>query len=292
MGRCSTVTSMTSVVLMARMMQGQSKVRLPFLTPVDLKSGTTVKYCHTLPSRPFLANSSRRIASDSRCFESVAGDRAGAAYAEAGTREGLAVNHACGKAELSADHTDFVLEEDLDGLYQLKSGSDVFRKAACVVVRLDAGFALENVGPDGSLCQELHAVELSGFVSKYVDELLADDVSLLFGIRDACELVQETVYCVDINKVCVHLIAENLDDLLGLAFAKEAVVDMNGNELSADRLDQKCGYYRGINASGQCQQHLVITDLRAELFDLLLNKCLRESGRRDSFHVFGSSLCH
>ena len=128
------------------------------------------------------------------CFESVAGDRAGAAYAEAGAREGLAVNHAGGKAELSADHTDFVLKEDLDGLYQLKSGSDIFRKAACVVVRLDAGFALENVGPDGSLCQELHAVELSGLVSEYVDELLADDVSLLFGIGDASEFVKETVY--------------------------------------------------------------------------------------------------
>ena len=64
--RCSTVTSITSTVLIARMMQGQSKERLPFLTPVDLKSGTTVKYCQTLPSRPAFANSSRRMASDSR----------------------------------------------------------------------------------------------------------------------------------------------------------------------------------------------------------------------------------
>ena len=160
------------------------------------------------------------------------------------------------------------------------------------MVRLDAGFALENVGPDGSLCQELHAVELSGFVSEYVDELLADDVSLLFGIRNACEFVKETVYRVDIDEVRVHLVAENSDDLLGLAFAKKAVVYVNGNQLFADCLDQKRCYYRGINTSGQCQQYLVIADLRAELFNLLLNECLRESGSRDSFHIIGSSLCH
>ena len=284
---------------MARMMQGQSKVRLPFLTALAVLDAGGLEVRNDGEVLPYFALEAvlgELFAEDrvgfADCFESVAGDRAGAANAETRTRERLAVNHACGKAELSADHTDFVLEEDLDGLNELETGSDVFRKAACVVVRLDAGFALEDVGPDGSLCQELHAVKFSRFVSKYVDELLADDVSLLFGIRDACELVQETVYCVDINKVCVHLIAENLDDLLGLAFAKEAVVDMNGNELSADRLDQKCGYYRGINASGQCQQHLVITDLRAELFDLLLNKCLRESGSCNSYHIIGSSLCH
>ena len=117
-------------------------------------------------------------------------------------------------------------------------------------------------------------------------------MSLLFGIGDACELVKEAVHCIDINEVCVHLVAENLDDLLGLALAKEAVVDVNGNELLADCLDQKRGYYRGIYASGQCQQHLVVADLRAELCDLLLNKRLRESGSCDSFHVIGSSLCH
>ena len=32
-----------------RMMTIQSSVRLPFLMPVLFMSGTTVKYCHTLP---------------------------------------------------------------------------------------------------------------------------------------------------------------------------------------------------------------------------------------------------
>ena len=160
------------------------------------------------------------------------------------------------------------------------------------MVRLDAGFTLEDVRPDGSLCKELHAVKLSCFVCEYVDELFADDVSLLLGVRNACQLIQETVYCVDIDEICVHLIAEYLDDLFRLALAKKAVVYVNGNQLLADCLDQKRGYYRGINTSGQCQQHLVFTDLRAELFNLLLNECLRKSGSRNSFHIIGSSLCH
>ena len=65
-GTSSTVAVIASLVFTARMITGHSKERLPSFTPTDLKSGITVKYCHTLPSRPFFANSSRRIASDSR----------------------------------------------------------------------------------------------------------------------------------------------------------------------------------------------------------------------------------
>ena len=61
----ATLAFIASNVLMALIITGHSYVRLPSVIPVDLKSGTIVKYCHTLPSRPFLANSSRNIASDS-----------------------------------------------------------------------------------------------------------------------------------------------------------------------------------------------------------------------------------
>ena len=45
---------------------GQSSVRLPSTTPVVRMSGTMVKYCQTFASMPDFANSSRRMASDSR----------------------------------------------------------------------------------------------------------------------------------------------------------------------------------------------------------------------------------
>ena len=70
-GISSTVAVIASLVLTARRITGHANVRLPSFTPTDLKSGTTVKYCHTLPSSPFLANSSRRMASERRTHSSL-----------------------------------------------------------------------------------------------------------------------------------------------------------------------------------------------------------------------------
>ena len=49
---CSMVAVIASTVFTARMMTGQSYERALLRTPTDLKSGTTVKYCHTVLSRP------------------------------------------------------------------------------------------------------------------------------------------------------------------------------------------------------------------------------------------------
>ena len=67
----------------------------------------------------------------------------------------------------------------------------------------------------------------------------ADDVPFLFGIAHSHKLIKETVDCVHINQVRIHLVAEYFDDLLGLAFSKEAVIDMHADQLLADRLDQQ-----------------------------------------------------
>ena len=152
------------------------------------------------------------------------------------------------------------------------------------MVRLDAGLALEDVRPDRALREELHAVELAGFVGKHVDELLADDVALLLRRAHARELVEEAVDRVDIDEVRVHLIAEHLDDLLGLALAQETVVDVHADELLAHRLDEQRRDHGGIHAAGQRQQHLAIADLRAQRLDLLGNKLLRQLRRRDALH--------
>lgn len=65
-GRSATEAVIASTVLTARRITGHSNVRALSRTPTDLKSGIAVKYCHTCPSRPAFANSSRKIASDSR----------------------------------------------------------------------------------------------------------------------------------------------------------------------------------------------------------------------------------
>ena len=108
------------------------------------------------------------------------------------------------------------------------------------MVRLYTCLTLQNIRPDGSLRQEFHAVQFPCFFREHIDELFADDVSLLLRIADACKFVQETVHCIHIDQVRIHLITENLDDLLGFSLAKQSVVDMNRYQLLADRLDQEC----------------------------------------------------
>ena len=63
---CSIVAVIASTVFTARIITGYSKLLALSLTPTDLKSGTAVKYCHTVLSNPAFANSSLSIASDSR----------------------------------------------------------------------------------------------------------------------------------------------------------------------------------------------------------------------------------
>ena len=65
-GSSGTVAVMASTVLTARIVTGQSSTRRPFFTPVERKSGITVKNCHTCRVSPALSNSSRKMASASR----------------------------------------------------------------------------------------------------------------------------------------------------------------------------------------------------------------------------------
>lgn len=61
----SMVAVIALIVLIARMMTIYSKHLALFFTPTDLKSGTTVKYCHTFLLSPAFSNFSRKIAPDS-----------------------------------------------------------------------------------------------------------------------------------------------------------------------------------------------------------------------------------
>ena len=70
-GTFSTVAVIASMVLTARMMTHHSSARLLSFTPTLFRSGMAVKYCHTLPYRPFFANSSLKMASDSRTASSL-----------------------------------------------------------------------------------------------------------------------------------------------------------------------------------------------------------------------------
>ncbi len=106
------------------------------------------------------------------------------------------------------------------------------------MVSLD-GTALKDVGIDGALSQEADAVQLGGLLGEDIDELLADDLALLLRVGNAGQLVQEAVGGVYIDQVSLQLLAEDADDLFGLALAQQAVVDVNAYQLLADGLDQQ-----------------------------------------------------
>ena len=221
-------------------------------------------------------------------FETVTRDGTGAADTEARTGEGLTEHHAVGQAELLADDAHFVLEEDLHRLDELEL--HVLRETARIVVRLDAALALKNIGPDRTLREKLYAVELARFLGKDLNELIADDLALLLGISDSGELIKEAVSCVDIDKVRVHLVAEDLDDLLGLALAQKAVVDVDADELLADGLDEQRCNDGGVNTAGEGEENLLAAYLLAQFSQLFVDKGLRLLRSGDPFHGIGTSV--
>ena len=113
-------------------------------------------------------------------------------------------------------------------------------------------------------------------------------MALGLGIGDARQQVEEPVGRVDIDEVCIHLVAENLDDLLGFAFAHEAVVHVHAHELLADGADEQCGNDGRIDAAGKGQEDLAVAYLLAHGRDCFLDERISQLGRRDALHVVGS----
>ena len=134
------------------------------------------------------------------------------------------------------------------------------------MVGLDAvGF--QNVGVNGALSQEGDALQLLSFFSENVDELLADNLALLLRVGNAGQLVQKAIHSVHIDEVGVHLVLEDVDHLLALALAHEAVVHVHAHEVLPDGLDQQRRHHAGVHAAGQGQQHLAAAHLLPDGLD-------------------------
>lgn len=105
------------------------------------------------------------------------------------------------------------------------------------MVSLHAVLGLKNVGIDGTLGEEADLVaNLASLLLEHANELGADNLTLGLGLLDVHELVQEAVGGVNVNQVGIHLIFEDVDDLLALALAHQAVVHVHADELLADGL--------------------------------------------------------
>ena len=120
-------------------------------------------------------------------FQSVTGDGTGAADAQAGARERLAVYHGLRQAQGPADHADFVFIEKLDRLDQLQL--HILGKASHVVMGFDTVLGLQDIRIDGALAQEADSGQFGSLFIKNFNELTADNLSLLLGFLNACQQI-------------------------------------------------------------------------------------------------------
>ena len=88
---------------------------------------------------------------------------------------------------------------------------------------------------------------------------------LEFAIRLEFE---EAVFGVDIAQIDVEVVAEDVLDPSGFAFAEEAVVHEDAGELAADGLVDEGGGNGGIHSAGESEEHALFADGLADFLDL------------------------
>ena len=92
-----------------------------------------------------------------------------------------------------------------------------------------------DVGVERALHEELGVGQAAGVLLEDADEQLADRLALRLRFGDAGEALEEAVAGVDVDQLDAHVAAERLDDLLALALAHQAGVDVDARELMPDR---------------------------------------------------------
>ena len=109
--------------------------------------------------------------------------------------------------------------------------------------------ALDDVGIERALSQELSPANLRGLGLEYLDEVLADGLALGLGIGDARQRIEELLLGVHVHERNVVVIAEQAHHLLGFAKAHQAVIDEHAGELIADGLVDQHGGDGAVDAA-------------------------------------------
>ena len=197
--------------------------------------------------------------------EFLAADGAGDADGEARSGEGVAAHEGLGQAQLAAQRPHLVLEEFAQGLHELHVHA--LGQAAHVVMALDGdrgpareGDALDHVGVKGALGEEGGGAasiggDLAGLGLEHVDEELADGLALGLGVADPVQRVDEHVAGVHMDQRNVEGVAEEGDDLGGLALAHQAMVHEDAGQPLADGLVDQHRRHGGIDAARQAAEH-------------------------------------
>src|SRR5690554_864934 len=128
-----------------------------------------------------------------------------------------------------------------------------------------------HVRIDSALGQPVHILDLCGFSIEHINKGITDDLALLLRIVLALELGQEQVFGIGTDNLYAHIAGEHVHHLVAFVQAQQAVVHEHAGQLLTDGLVQKRSGDRGINTTGQAQQHLVGTHLLANLANGIVN---------------------
>ena len=106
------------------------------------------------------------------------------------------------------------------------------------------GDGLDHVGIKRSLGQVPGPSGLLGLLLKKVNELVADDLPLLFRVHDAGQLTQKKVAGVHHPQVQAQVEAEKLFHFSRFILAQQAVVHKNAGQLASHRSVQENRHHR------------------------------------------------
>ena len=147
----------------------------------------------------------------------------------------------------------------------------VLGQAADIVMRFDqmrlAGLGaggFDHVRIDGALRQPFRVLEFGGLFLEHLDEQIADGLALALGILDTVERLEKTCLGIDADNMHAHVFGEGRHDLIAFLMAQQSVVDEHAGEFVADGAMQQRRDHRGIDTTGQTEQHFIIADLLAD----------------------------
>ena len=188
-------------------------------------------------------------------------DRADDADGQTRAWERLTEHDVTRQAQCQTKRADLVLKEMVERLNEVEVHALGERDQ--VVMALDGGrlaarlasTGLDDVGVDGALSQVLDrlaiGLELLRHGEELFPELRTDDAALLLGFGHAGQKLGIAVLGVNMDKVDVELLGEDLLHLLGLALAQQTVVDEHAGHLLAHGAGAQRSHDGGVDAARQ-----------------------------------------
>ena len=182
----------------------------------------------------------------------------------------MTIDKIVGKTELFAYDAHFVFKESAQRFDKSGKGQ-IFWETADVVVALDVCRVVcarfDDVGINCALGKEIIAFLRFRYFGKRLDKLLADNLSLAFGIGYARDFGKELFACVNDFELERH-IGKRFFDLFCFVLAHEAVIDVHAKQLIGDSLAYECGNDGAVNAARKAEENFFVAHFFAYELDL------------------------